>query len=224
MADQPPETRPTITGLILVPALITLGITVLRLVGELQHWPKLLFNNAPGGGAAIIGISWLPFIFGPYFAIKLARSGERPASAGKTIGLALAGFVLMGAGGIVAFSPIANFPGKFVLGLLLIVAGGALQFPGWPKLAKVLIGYAYAARIPVALVMFFAMRRNWGTHYDAVAPGYTGPLDLWGKYAFLGLAPQLLMWIVYTMCVGALCGGIAAVIVKGRRTQPLSAS
>ena len=30
-----------ITSLITIPALITLGITILRLVGELEHWPKL---------------------------------------------------------------------------------------------------------------------------------------------------------------------------------------
>ena len=31
----------SITSLITIPALITLGITILRLVGELEHWPKL---------------------------------------------------------------------------------------------------------------------------------------------------------------------------------------
>ena len=72
------ETKPlSITSLITIPALITLGITLLRLVGELQHWPKPWFNAAAGGGGAVIGISWLPLIFGPYFALKLARSGRR---------------------------------------------------------------------------------------------------------------------------------------------------
>ena len=43
--------------LILVPALITLAVTLLRLTGELLHWSKTLFNPAPGGGGAIVGLS-----------------------------------------------------------------------------------------------------------------------------------------------------------------------
>jgi hypothetical protein len=210
----------SMSQLILVPALITLAVTILRLVGELQHWPSPLFNNSAGGGGAIIGISWLPFIFGPYFAAKLVKSGDRPSSVGKTIGFAIVGFLLMGAGGVVAFALKADFPGKVLVGLLLVAAGGAIQFPGWSSLAKTLLGYAYAARIPVAIIMYFAMRGNWGTHYDAVAPTYTGPMDLWGKYLYLGLAPQLVLWIAYTMSVGALFGGITAAIVKGRQPQP----
>jgi hypothetical protein len=223
MAEDTSGTPISISRLILVPALITLAITILRLVGELQHWSKLFFNNAAGGGAAIVGISWLPFIFGPYFAVKLVQAGERPSSVGKTVGFALAGFVLMFAGGYVAFMK-AESLGKVLLGLLIIAAGGAVQFPGWSKLAKVLISYAYAARVPVAILMFFAMKGSWGTHYDAVDPTYSGPMDLWGKYAFLGLAPQLVAWIAYTMSVGALFGGITAAIVKGRQTKPTTTS
>jgi hypothetical protein len=220
MANETSATPISTTRLILVPSLITLAVTILRLVGELQHWPSPLFNNSAGGGGAIIGISWLPFIFGPYFAVKLVKSGNLPSGVGKTIGFAFLGFVLMGAGGVLAFAPVKAFPGKFLVGLLLIAAGGAIQFPGWSGLAKTLIAYAYAARIPVAIIMFFAMKGNWGTHYDAIAPGYTGPMDLWGKYTYLGLLPQLLLWIVYTMSVGGLLGGIAAAIMKGRQPQP----
>ena len=72
----------SITSLITIPALITLGITILRLVGELEHWPKPWFSAAAGGGGAIIGISWLPIIFGPYFALKLAGAGDRTLERG----------------------------------------------------------------------------------------------------------------------------------------------
>jgi hypothetical protein len=205
-----------ITRLIFVPALITLAITILRLVGELQHWPSPLFNNSAGGGGAIVGISWLPFFFGPYFAARLIKSGDRPSSVGKTIGFALAGFALMVAGAFVAFGLKQSFPGQVLVGLLVVAAGGALQFPAWSNLARTLLAYAYAARLPVAIVMFYAIRGNWGTHYDALPPGYAGPMDFWGKYAIIGLAPQLVMWIVFTMSVGALAGGIAAAILKSR--------
>ena len=125
----------------LVPAIITLGITILRLVGELQHWPSLLFNREAGGGGAIVGISWLPLILGPYFAVKLSKSGDRPSSAGKAIGLAVLAFVVMFVGGFVGFAPNINFPGKIFVGLLVMAAGAAVFFPAWPSLAKTLLAY-----------------------------------------------------------------------------------
>src|SRR5438876_8786688 len=42
-----------------IPALITLAITLIRLIGERQGWSKVWFNPDPGGGAAPIGIVWL---------------------------------------------------------------------------------------------------------------------------------------------------------------------
>ena len=75
--------KKSIVQLILVPSLITLAITVLRLEGELHHWGSPWFNNSAGGGGAIVGISWLPIIFGPYFALKLASSGEGTSSYGQ---------------------------------------------------------------------------------------------------------------------------------------------
>ena len=64
--------------LILVPAVITFAVTLLRLVGELQGWSPRLFSKAAGGGGAIVGISWLVVIFGAWFGWKLAKAGQRP--------------------------------------------------------------------------------------------------------------------------------------------------
>jgi len=58
--------------LIFYPALITLGITLLRLGGEWMGLPAWLANRKAGGVGALIGISWLPPILGVYFAYKLA--------------------------------------------------------------------------------------------------------------------------------------------------------
>jgi hypothetical protein len=196
-----------IARLILIPAVITLAITLLRLYGELHHWSPLFFNREAGGGLAIVGISWLPIFFGPYFASKLAGPASG-YSAGKSIGFALLGFLVMAAGGILAFAKMNAFPGAHALGLLLLVAAAAIQFATWPKLAKVLVAYGYAARIPVAIVMFFAIRGNWGTHYDALAPGYAGPTTFWAKYTLIGLEPQLILWIAYTTIIGSLFAGI----------------
>jgi hypothetical protein len=209
------STRPSVLNLILMPAVVTLAITVLRLYGELHQWPSPWFSNHAGGGGAIIGISWLPFVFGPYFALKLSRSGSGPKSTGKAIGLALAGIVLIIGGAAITLAPPPNAM-RGVGGLLLMAIGVALQFNPWPALAKTLIAYAYAARIPVAIVMFFALRGNWGTHYDALPPNYTGPTSLFAKYVMVGVIPQLVGWIGFTVTIGALTGAIANGIVRRR--------
>src|SRR3989442_13627778 len=102
----------SIARLIFIPSVITLAVTLLRLIGELQHWPKALFNPEAGGGGSIIGITWLALIFGVYFALKLAGTGEATPGAGRVIGYALLGFVVMFAGGFLGFFMKIEFPGK----------------------------------------------------------------------------------------------------------------
>ena len=209
-----------IRDLILLPALITLGITLLRLAGELAHWSPLFFNSAAGGGMAIVGISWLPFLFGPYFAVKLACAEQSASGVWKTFGLSLLGLAIMVAGGFVGFAPHLKFPGREILGIFLIVLGPTLITLAWPALFKVLVAYAYAARIPVAVVMFFALRGHWGTHYDALPPTYSGPASFFGKYMVVAFLPQMLVWIAFTVLVGALVGSIVAALVFRGKTTP----
>src|SRR5688572_31676573 len=95
-------TMDSVFRLVRVPALITLGVTILRLIGELQNWSPALFNREAGGGGALIGIAWLVPIFGIYFALKLSQSGTTPLKSGKTILYAVAGlaaFFVIGVGG-----------------------------------------------------------------------------------------------------------------------------
>ncbi len=216
------ESRPTsISGLITIPALITLGITILRLVGELEHWPKPWFSAAGGGGGAIVGISWLPIIFGPYFAVKLARAGKRPSSVGKAIGLALAGFVVVVLGGVLAgIAATKQHAILAVVGFLVILVAGFIARVGWHSLGNVLFAYAFAARIPVLIVMFIAMNANggqgWGTHYDVVPPNF--PYHAFAtKFFYTALVPQMTLWIGFTVVVGSIFGAIAAAIAgRGR--------
>jgi len=70
---EPPK-GPDYGKLILVPALITLGITLLRLAGEFMDLPSWLASRTAGGAGALIGISWLPPFLGIYFAYKLATA------------------------------------------------------------------------------------------------------------------------------------------------------
>ncbi|HSB10027.1 MAG TPA: hypothetical protein VLM38_11130 [Blastocatellia bacterium] len=214
------SSRVNITRLILIPAVITLAVTFLRLVGELQHWPTALFKPTAGGVGSIVGITWLAPIFGIYFAMKLSRTDEAQPGAGRVIGFALLGLVVMFAGGFLGFGMKAEFPGKILVGLVLLAAGALIPLLGWKTLTKVLLAYAYAARIPVLIVMYFAMRGNWGTHYDAVPPDFPQDLDFWTKFIQLAVVPQMLMWIGFTTVTGSLCGGIAMALSRRGRPAP----
>ena len=220
MADSSQPSKVCVASLITGPAVITLAVTLLRLLGELQQWPTVLFSRSAGGGGAIVGISWLPIFFGPYFAVKIARSSRQPVRYGRAFAVAALGVVIFLAGGFLAFGP-GNTRGRIVLGLGVMAAAAALQFIPWRTLAKALIAYAYAARIPVAIVMFFAIRGQWGTHYDALPPEAPVPSAFWPKYLAIALIPQLVMWIAYTIILGALVGtAYAAVAGRKKRATP----
>ncbi|HMD96311.1 MAG TPA: hypothetical protein VKM93_03130 [Terriglobia bacterium] len=206
-------------ALITVPAVITLAITILRLVGELQHWPAPWFSAAAGGGGAVVGISWLPIIFGPYFAWKLAAAGQGPASAGKSIGAALAGLAVMVLGGFIEFPKPGNPPSPvlFLVGSLIMLVGAFVPRLGWKALGNTLLAYALAARIPVVIIMFIAMNGNggqgWGTHYD-VAPPYMAGVSVLHKWLEIGVLPQMTFWIGWTTVIGGLLGSIVVAVAR----------
>lgn len=62
---------PRALSLAFVPALITLAITIARLALELAGGPAWLASSAGGGGRAVLGIVWLPVLFGAWFAFRL---------------------------------------------------------------------------------------------------------------------------------------------------------
>jgi hypothetical protein len=203
-------------NLILWPAVITLAITLLRLVGELQGWNKSLFNPVAGGGGALVGISWLPLFFGPYFAWQLAKQGKGPQNAGKAalmslLGIGLAALMFFGA------SQLGPVPWVFVAAFLVSLALAFLPWKAWPELGRTLLAYALAARIPVVIVMLVAIFGNWGTHYDVLPPDPSpelvaaGPL---GRWFWIGLLPQMTVWIANTMLVGTLLGGLVVALAK----------
>jgi hypothetical protein len=160
---------------------------------------------------------------GIYFAWKLFRAGEAPTSAGRVILNAIFGIVIMAVGGFVGFGRQLQFPGKIFVGLLILVAAVPVQFPSWRKLFKVLLAYAFAARIPVAILMFFAIKGAWGTHYDLPPPDFP-EMDWFSKYVLIGLLPQILIWIPFTVVTGALTAGItAAIMQRGKATKTAEA-
>ena len=199
-----------------VPALITLGVTLLRLFGELQGWSPILFGRKAGGGGAIVGIIWLVPIFGVYFALKLLRLGAGPTTPRRALVHALYGVALLVAGGLLmllVWPPIEVQVITFAAVALGVVLA---QLRGWPAFGQVLLLYAVAARLPVAIIMLFAIFGSWGTHYDAFPPGF--PLtDLWARWLWGGLGAQFTVWIANTVLLGALCGSIAAALALRRQ-------
>jgi hypothetical protein len=218
MAD---SSRPTTRDLVLVPAVITLGVTALRLVGERQQWSPALFSRAGGGGGALIGISWLPFIFGIYFALRLARAGEGPVSKGKAIGFAVLGLAVGPLAMFVASKLGASQLGLIATACIAFLVGGVVAAQGWKKLGWTLFIYALAARVPVAALMLPAIIGKWGTHYDALPPNFPamGAVQTW---LLVGLFPQMTLWIGITLVAGMLVGSITAAVMGGRRREPVA--
>jgi hypothetical protein len=208
--------------MILWPAVITLAITLLRLAGELQGWSEVLFNPAAGGGGALVGISWLPFVFGPWFAWKLARRGRAPRSPWKVAGLALLGIVAA----IAVFAGITSIgltTGTILLAFVLTAATAFVPWKAWPELGKVLLAYGLAARVPVVIVMLAAISGNWGTHYDVMPPDPPPSLlqyGVIGRWFFIGFLPQLTVWIAHTVLIGTLFGAATVAIGKPEPASP----
>jgi hypothetical protein len=202
--------------LVLVPAVITLAVTLLRLFGELKGWSPALFNRQAGGGGALVGIAWLVFFFGAYFAWKLLDEGHSPETAWRplgygVLGLAIALIPLIGAQAL-HLPPL----GVFVVFVVASLAALFVAMKGWPALGRTLVAYGLAARIPVVVVMLIAMLGDWGTHYD-VAPPELPPMGPLQKWFWIGVVPQLTTWMGFTVVFGMIFGGIVAAARLRRR-------
>ena len=197
MADAKPI---PVSRLITIPATITLAVTILRLAGELKHWPGTWFS---------------------------AAAGEGPRSAGKAIGFALLGLVafLLVAGVLLQLT--LRHPSLLTLAMFpVMLVTGFVPLAGWKSLGNTLLAYALAARIPVLIVMYSAMSgkggAGWGTHYDAVAP-MLAHLPLGRKYLYAAIVPQLTLWIAWTVILGAIFGTtVAAIARRGKPPAPAS--
>lgn len=214
-----PAERLPLRNLVLVPALITLAFTLLRLTGELLGWAPGLFSREAGGGGALVGIVWLVPLFGAWFARRLAGRPDCPTGGTLLLrgALALVG-VLAGVFVVVSLLH-PGVMGRFVAFMLLSAAGGLLAYRAWPALGRVLLAYGLAARVPVIIVMLAAILGDWGTHYDVPPPDFPamGPLPKW---FWIGLLPQLLFWVPFTVIAGVLAAGVALLV--GGRTKAVA--
>ena len=59
--------------------------------------------------------------------------------------------------------------------------------------------------------MLVAMLGGWGTHYDKGPPDFPA-MGVVATWVWIGLLPQLTLWIGFTVVAGALFGGLAAAV------------
>lgn len=203
---------PSTAQLIAVPALISVAVTALRLIGELMHWPRPLVNSDVCG-KAILGVVWLVPIFGIYFAVKLFHAADAPQRFAWAIVLAISALLLKLAGTRIMESHMIYAP-RLALNFIVTLMGVVLSALAWPSLAKALLIYGYLSRIPVGIVQYLAMRGHWGTHYDALDPGFP-PIGFWPTFLRVSFVPNIFFMEAYTVIVGAMVG-IAVVAVLGR--------
>jgi hypothetical protein len=214
----PGAAAPSVLSLVAWPAALTLGVTLLRLVGELRGWPPAWFSRLPGGGLAIVGIAWLVPLAGAYLGWRLTRAGVRSPGLASLAGWP-AGALLLGLGIGYGLERLVqpSWTGTLVLWAMVAVFVALMSFVTWPALGWPLLVYAAAARLPVVLVMAFAIWRRWGTHYDAPPPGFPD-LSPMARWLWTGVLPQTTIWIAFTLAVG-MAGAAAGAWLASRRAR-----
>ena len=154
------DRRPSTLQLIIVPALISLAVTPVRLTGELHHWSPAWFSSGQGltGPVSwVIGITWLAIPFGAYFGIRLAASTGKAPRLLRSLPWALAGvaviYLSQFLSQFIRFIPL-KFPERLIPFWFLIACAAAIQYLAWPALFKTLLAYGLSARLPVVLIYF----------------------------------------------------------------------
>ena len=155
-------------------------------------------------------------VFGAWFGWKLARSGERPGSLGRALGLTILALAILPASGFVAGRLGVEQRSMTTLAIFAVVsvAGLLVALLAWPALGRVLLAYGLAARIPVVLVMLVAILANWGTHYDVPPSAEFPQMAPLAKWFVIGVLPQMTVWLWFTVVIGGLAGIVAGAIAR----------
>ena len=210
----PSDPAPGTWKLVKGPAIVTLVVSLVRLIGELLELPPALFSREPGGGGALVGITWLVLVFGFYFGWRLARTDGAPSVPGRSMLTIFVGLV----GALVLFFVLMGIPEEdqeIDLTKLWVFMAGAwvcslATLSTWPALFRALFVYGLAAWIPVVILTLLAVLFGWETHHIGLAAG-AAPMEGMAL-AFAASFPQIGFWIPFTVLVGGLCGGLGALL------------
>ncbi len=208
-----PDRAPSVLRPLLLAACITLAVTALRLVGELQQWSPSLSNRDAGGGGALLGITWLVPVFGLWFGIQLARGGRPPAHKGKAILLPI-----LGIGGLVGAMAlqfmVLELDGNAMFAYLGATLGACslTALAAWPSLFGANLVYGLCARLPIIALTYVAFDKGWDVHHVKLPPNATAAAQ--ADPAWFLSAAQIVLWIPFTILVGGLFGGLGALFVR----------
>lgn len=205
---------PSTFRLLLWPSLITLAVSIARLVSEVNGW----LTNASGGRLLPLGITWCIFVFGGTMAWRLARAGEGPRRRLPWLWALLA---LLAATGTVmwGFRPLLEADrseATFALvreavlrGVIVAIVGGLAMFAVWPRLAWTLLLYGLGARATVLAFTWLAKLQGWDTHYTKFGPPGI-ERDSMAETMTSAAIAQLGFWVPFTMIGGMVAGGLVA--------------
>jgi hypothetical protein len=204
--------------LALWPSLITLAVSALRVVGELQGW----ITRQSGGAAHPLGIVWLVLVFGAWFGWRFERAGHgprvrRPWLWGLLALLALAGTIAWLARPYLDAAPTAETLARMRVGLWFIVALAitlaAAMFVVWRRLAVTLLVYGLLARAGVVAITWLAKVAGWRLHHVKFGPPGVEPEGV-GETVLSACVAQFGVWVPFTVIAGTLAGGIARAFVR----------
>jgi hypothetical protein len=194
-------------------------VTLLRLTGELRGWSPEYFNRLPGGGLSPLGITWLAPLVGFYFGWRLERAGVRLPRPSVAFGRPAAALVAAPLLGVLARRLFKlSWTANLGLWAVVSIAAAIVVYASWPALGRPLLAYAYAARVPVAIVMYAAIWKGWQTHYDLPPPGFPA-MPARRRWVWIGLLPQATIWVAWTMAAGALFGALGWWAASRRRPR-----
>lgn len=193
--------------LILWPSVITLLVSVARFFAETNE----LVNRQSGGDLTPLGITWMPFVFGAWFAMSLGRKGLGPK---RSPALPLVTLLVIVGGGVWQFAPLRNADTSdatfeqlrhAVIVLVAIACSMATVCAiVWPRLAWTMLCYAIPARVTVVGLTWLAKVYECDTHYTKFGPmGIERDLPTTMTSASLA---QFGFWVPFSIVAGVATG------------------
>ena len=201
---------PSVRKVVLAAAGISLAITLLRFFGEREAWNPQFFSRQPGGGGALLGITWLVLPFGFWFGRCLAKNGQRPSTTGKALLLHVIGIAIVAAVFFASFKVTDDWRLRGYISNAGAVAAGLLALVAWRSAWFTLVGYGLLARIPVIVVQYLSVTNGWDNHFAKGPPG-SDPADV----LFLLTMAQSFFWpFGFTTLVGGVFAILGAATVR----------